>query len=385
MSNDSPKMIPPSPFGRFRIAIDRKSRFTLTAQVVESLRQMIEGGVLKPGDRLPPHLKIARQLGVSSRVVRSAETELSKLGLVEVRPRIGSRVMVPAKDGKSGMILFVVSEVMAANFWTGEFIREFRRRLRAIGCGCADVYVRDAAEGPSAYREFDEALRRPHAAVLVFHEDAYVMERLGDSEIPFAVLGAHEYSYGSYRGLLKFNVSAAVPDFVRHCIRDQVKSVVQVGFGDSIDAVPALRRAGVAAERFRIDPRKGCNIREGLGLAALERMFRRYGDRSEKLPDVFFFTDDCLAVGALSALNRLGVKSPEDVGVVVFQVVGNRLVYQRELTRIELDPKRDAALAVRAMKLVLQGRRVPSGMEVSSRYAVAETFPKRKKANRKRI
>ena len=68
---------PSAPDLKFRIRLDRNSRFTLTAQVTEALRQIIAGGVLKPGDRLPSHLELARRLGVSTRVARESFAELA--------------------------------------------------------------------------------------------------------------------------------------------------------------------------------------------------------------------------------------------------------------------------------------------------------------------
>ena len=363
---------PLSSDSRLRIRLDRKSRFTLTAQVTEALRQIIAGGVLKPGDRLPSHLALAKQLGVSTRVIRESFDELSRLGYVEVRPRLGCRVLSPGKGRIGGAVLFVSAESMASAFWTGVLVRELRRRLRRWGCSFVEAYV---GTGTRAYVELDEALKRPLAVVLVSHDDSDVMERVSRSGIPFVILGTREYAYPSYRGLIRSGCAAAVPDFVRHCIRAGVRHVVQVGFGDSIDAVPALRAAGVKAEWLLVKPRGGCSVREGVGLAALDVMYERYSKPGAALPDVFFLTDDCLAVGALSALNLLGVRSPDDVKIAVFQVAGDGLVYQKSLTRVEQDPKADAATVARGLKCILDGKPLQAGLFMASRYVFGETFP----------
>lgn len=357
------------------IRLDRKSRLTLTAQVTEALRQLIVGGAAKAGDTLPSHQSMARQLGVSTRVIRAAFGELSRLGYVEVRPRLGCRVLAPGKGKNRGVVLFVADEGMSSAFWTGVFVRELRRRLRRHGCGLVEAYVGQPSEGCRAYVELDAALQQPLAAILVFHDAPRVMEKVVASGVPYVILGTHEYVHPTYCGIVRFDVAAAVPKFVQHCLKARIRHVVQVGFGDTIDAVPALCAAGVTAERFSIEPRKGCSVREGVGLAALDEMYRRYSQPKARLPEVFLLTDDCLAVGALSALNRLGVRSPEDVGIVVFQTAGDRLVYQRTLTRIEQDPRLDAACVAKALAYVLKGERVPSGLSAASYYVFGETFP----------
>jgi DNA-binding FadR family transcriptional regulator len=61
------------------------ARQSLVDVVVERIREVIEKGHLKPGDRLPTEAELTAQLGVSRTVVREAVSQLETLGLLHVQ------------------------------------------------------------------------------------------------------------------------------------------------------------------------------------------------------------------------------------------------------------------------------------------------------------
>jgi DNA-binding FadR family transcriptional regulator len=68
----------------------------LYAQVVESIGQDIVSGNLRPGSIVYAD-QIVQRLGISRSVVRESLRSLSSLGLVESRPRVGTRVLPRAR------------------------------------------------------------------------------------------------------------------------------------------------------------------------------------------------------------------------------------------------------------------------------------------------
>ena len=60
--------------------------------VVNRIRQLIDGGQFPPGSRLPPERALAAQLGVGRPSVREALKTLSGLGVLESRNRSGTFV-----------------------------------------------------------------------------------------------------------------------------------------------------------------------------------------------------------------------------------------------------------------------------------------------------
>jgi DNA-binding FadR family transcriptional regulator len=64
----------------------------LHGQVVHELGRRIVGGLCAPGDALPNEEQLCRELGISRTALRESVKVLAAKGLVESRPRIGTRV-----------------------------------------------------------------------------------------------------------------------------------------------------------------------------------------------------------------------------------------------------------------------------------------------------
>src|SRR3984885_3022215 len=83
------------------LSVSRDDSRTLGAQIEDQLRQTIRDGALRPGARVPSTRDLARQLGVSRRVVVDAYAQLGAEGYLSLRqgarPRVSEHgVAVPA-------------------------------------------------------------------------------------------------------------------------------------------------------------------------------------------------------------------------------------------------------------------------------------------------
>jgi GntR family transcriptional repressor for pyruvate dehydrogenase complex len=67
-------------------------RQNIYEQIVDHLRKYIIDNGLRPGDPLPTELELAKQLRVSRQSVREAVKVLTSVGVIETRPRDGSRL-----------------------------------------------------------------------------------------------------------------------------------------------------------------------------------------------------------------------------------------------------------------------------------------------------
>jgi GntR family transcriptional regulator, transcriptional repressor for pyruvate dehydrogenase complex len=76
----------------------RRSKY-LYGEIVSKIRQMIDSGELRVGDRLPPERALAGQFKVSRNSVRQAIQALSEKGILESRQGDGTYVSA-ADDGK---------------------------------------------------------------------------------------------------------------------------------------------------------------------------------------------------------------------------------------------------------------------------------------------
>lgn len=61
-------------------------------EIAADLREAIESGRYAPGDRLPTEDELTQQYGVARSTVRKALAELTAVGLITARPRLGTFV-----------------------------------------------------------------------------------------------------------------------------------------------------------------------------------------------------------------------------------------------------------------------------------------------------
>ena len=82
------------------LAVRRDGAATLGAQIEEQLRRAIRTGALRPAARVPSTRDLARQLGVSRRIVVEAYTQLAAEGYLTLRqgarPRVSSAARATA-------------------------------------------------------------------------------------------------------------------------------------------------------------------------------------------------------------------------------------------------------------------------------------------------
>lgn len=75
-------------------AIDpERSTTTSSEEVVTQLREMIQHGELRPGDRLPPERDLAKTLGVSRPTLRAGIRSLAAVGVLQSRQGAGTFVV----------------------------------------------------------------------------------------------------------------------------------------------------------------------------------------------------------------------------------------------------------------------------------------------------
>ncbi len=83
------------------LSVSRERRETLGAQIEGQLRRAIREGTLRPGARVPSTRDLARQLGVSRRIVVDAYQQMAAEGYMELRQGARPRVSVGANPAVS--------------------------------------------------------------------------------------------------------------------------------------------------------------------------------------------------------------------------------------------------------------------------------------------
>ena len=364
-------------FKKVPFAIDRKSPEGLAEQMTNLLRQAIVSGYYKTGDSLPTILQWSKILNVSIRVPEAAIAALVKEGLVTARKRFGCIVSARRSSVWVGRVLVVVPDGDHV-YYQNMLVGRLRARLAAEGYLVVQVTILRRPDGRYDCAQLDHELRaKPDLAILVENRPD-LERRLSKSKVPFCVFGPKACRQSGCALSFIRDPNAAVADFVAHCVKAGVRSVLQVSkrTGCNVDAFDDLVKAGVWVAEWTTPVRLEFGRAEGTQRGAQEAFCRRFRKEGRDwLPELMFFTDDYVAAGALAAFLMEGVRIPEDLKVVSLANAGLGPVYPMSLTRMVNDGAAHGDALAEAVVAILVKRKVRGATKIGPVYMTGESFP----------
>lgn len=165
-----------SPTTHWELRLD--ARLPLPEVIEEKLRELIESGVLAPGERLPNEPELARRMGVARSSVRTALQRLEVRRVVEVRRGRGWFVRRKPADHLAGDFMNWISE---RRFRIGERL-EVRMALEGMAASLAaarategeiDDIAKLSKDHIGAFADVDELVRTDEA----FHDAIFRASR----------------------------------------------------------------------------------------------------------------------------------------------------------------------------------------------------------------
>lgn len=161
-----------------------------------------------------------------------------------------------------------------------------------------------------------------------------IISRVKDSGIPAVVFDDSD-CHDFYN--ICINNSSPMEDVVRHVIQEHGATVVNFISGplanpEALSRYNAFRKV-MDENRLRIDPRRIYygTFRQQDGKAAIEE----FALSGMKLPDAFICANDAMALTAVSALEKLGYRVPNDVIVTGFDCTYNARNFIPSLTTVK--------------------------------------------------
>ena len=352
----------------------RNDARTLVAQITDGLRCAISSGWYHSGDVLPGSRELAEALGVSRIVTLAALRKLSADGYIEPRPHIGSVVRDRGTKVWRGRVLLVCPDGDDC-FFQNLFAGELRDQLMDNDYLFAEVVVTQNTKGKYDFTRLDAALAVKADFVIVMYARQEIFRYLAKRNIPYAVFGEVAKAPVGAVGFVQFDYNGAVPDFVTYCKEKKAREVVSIGWHELMcDVVTPLKAAGFKVASVNVEPDMADGRIIGVqraGLALFERLIKTKKLRKNA---VYFFADDFLAVGALTALSYHGFRSPEDIRIATWANRELGPVYPRELTRMELDEIGSGRPVAAAVLTYLQTGRFPANVVVKPQWIAGETF-----------
>ena len=363
---------------------DATRRSGLSDQMADGLRQAILTGRYKPGERLPTTLEWAKMLGVSIRVPEAAIARLVSEGLIVARRRIGCVVAERGnKPNWKGHVLVVVPDCDSC-YYSAVHLGCIRSRLLAEGYLVTSMTVLHG-EGDRHRFKYDLAplefaLRQSvDLAVLIFnYKRPSIARAVVRSGVPYVEFADAERScLKGCVGSVCLDKATAMSRLAEAIRSSGARRVMQVGaYTGNFEAGFLRKMDGIRFSSWHTGwdyVERGVN--ENIVRVAMDSFMRRFKSKGRGwLPDLFYFSDDHVASGALTAMLHEGVRIPEDVRVVTMSNWGLGPVFPVSLTRLELNPYTHGE-ALAQMALDYMTRKVPQGRRiVPLQYIEGDSF-----------
>ena len=356
--------------------LDAAAKETLTEQLTENLRRAIANGVCKPGDKLPGIREMAKLCGTSVQVPVDALKMLADEGFVKARPRIGCVVLEHNRKVWRGRIL-IVHVGAYTNYSQNVFCAESARLLTAANWRVEQVFVPRNGIDKYDLTAFRNEITEQYDLVLLPAYDPPVVNLVQERGLPYMLLSA-QTGERKESGCIGTTVPAenqALADFAEHCRMAGIRHVLNVCCDECFyGRLDALRAVGVKVEDVMFVVEMSDSRAERFAHLAYEAILARLGGKRANRPDLIVFADDHFARGGLFALERLGLRVPEDIRVVSHSNYGNAPFYPKPLTRFEHDPFDEAKKMVQMILRYFRTGRPPRTVLCNVRYVRGETF-----------
>lgn len=360
-------MTKPIPF-----KLDPTLATNLCVQMADGLRSAIVSGYYRRGEMLPTIVELAKHLGTSVQVPRTAIATLAAEDLVSPRRGVGCIVAGHGKSIWKGRILGIVPADREGTYHTSAFFGEMRRSFTAAGY-LFDVATLDRLpNGSLQYGALDMALRLNLDFAFPLFCPAAVLKRLERAGIPFATKD------GDYGVETPGPMLGDISPFLSQSRACGVDRILVVGIGSKsvvfAEVCKRFANAGLAVETILAHCSHGPGYLERLERTGMEVMIRRFSRPRESWPQLVFWADDFLATGGLIGLSERGISIPRDVYAATVANKGFAPVYPRSLARFEFDPSATGRAAAEGVIARLAGRPASPIVEVVS-YIPGASLP----------
>lgn len=361
-------------------SINPELRANLSDQLTDGIREAIQSGRYRPGDRLPGTRAVAKALGISVRAPTEAFRRLADEGLLTVRTKAGAVVRERGAKAWKGRVLLVLPDG-EFNYFQNVFAGRFANRLTAAGYLVALVTTPRRPDDRCDTSTLEVALAGTVDFVFCVQRTRNVVSFLSSRGVPFAAISrkrARRLPHGCV-AMVPYDISQSVAELVAHCRRSGVVKVAVVCKSVEDDNITAaFAGSGVEAKRMLVPPKTagGREMRiENVQSAVVERFERLFATKGRTwLPDLLFFTDDHAATSAIITLFAHGVRIPQDVKVASVANRGLGPAMPVALTAIELAAVPAADRMAEATLEFLDGGKFPADARITCQYKIGGTF-----------
>lgn len=363
------------------IQVDPARPATLAQQIREQLIWAISSGALQAGDALPPVREMAATLGVNLHTVRGAYRALAADGLVEVRQGLRTRVTTfdprrlwPAESAARSHLVGLVLPTLANPFYA-ELVEGAQESARRSGTLLVVATTHD--DQAQALRSIAQlAARGVDGVVAVSTEISQLLagpegDVRGDRRLPLVVVDRP----GSPGHVVEVDLEEVGHLATRHLVDHGHRAIGLVTVDAPVsNALPletgyrrALDEAGLAPGHAPVARAGGWARADGDAAAA--RLLSG-ADR----PTALVCISDLLAIGALDAARRVGLRVPDDVALVGVDDIPLLDAVDPPLTSVALPARAMGSEAMTTLDHIWAGEaRTPRRVVLRARLVIRES------------
>lgn len=345
-------------------AVVRQIGTSMEDQLVSGFARVIRSGMYADGTPLPGVRKLAVLFGVSEITIRNAVKRLCREGLLAARPRVGLTVCAPGRRSWRGSVLGIKAGPPGMYF-SGVLESSMSSVLRRNG------WLYTSVEVSSRLKAEDMAmmgmlLDSSVKLIVLFEAPPPLSAHVAKMGIPFVEVRSHSPSKEAVFSVGD-DLTGALAELARTLRSVGVKTVLSVYQHPAVRRSFAgeLERAGLKVRSMPIRPIGGRNVQECIqraGLKAFEKILANGGIKE----DAVVCNDDYLAAGILSALDRKGVRMPQDIRFATLSNKGLGPVHAQSLTRVEYDPSESGVRIGEAVSAYLNtGKATPCSIAIA--------------------
>lgn len=207
-------------------------------EVVEQIQKAILDGSLKPGDMLPPELKLADMFATSRGTIREALRVLEQKGLIEIKVGTGGGATVKAVDtGKMVEVLDLLVQSQKVSF---NHLAEFREAVEGIAAGLA------------AERSTKKDIQRLHSFLTefrnLFKEDSADWKDFVRIDVQLHIAIAEIVGNPLFIAVLQMIHQNILGTYERFSLKDE--SILKENYQDLCDIVEAVEKGRAKDARF---------------------------------------------------------------------------------------------------------------------------------------
>ena len=350
--------------------IDRLMAKSLTKQICDGFRAAIADGRLAGGDRFPTCREICGEFGVSMIVSSAVVRQLGREGLICSRPHLGSFVVPQGNFAWKGHVLFINSGGVVSAY-ASVLSCCFREYFSSAGWLFSEIDMPSKFIGDRDEARLVSALAAKPNLVLSLHSRPEVDRAVSASGIAQIVIADGSLSQNArYSGIVRTDYTQALSSFAVWCGKNGVKDVLQVGFESGYaTARTELSKVGIGFRELLIKETKdfwlSWNVRE----AAFKYFSKNMLKIKRSLPDIFYFTDNYLAAGALAAMDAAGIALGEEVKVASISDDGGEPFFKKPIMLVKWDWREIAGRISDCVISYLEGDHTPFDFSVCPKFA----------------